>query len=74
MFWDLLLVTEPSEAKHDESGEDVRRSDKAVGGSSAEPHAILEDDGEEVCNRISNRGGKHEYAGKAPHLEVKGVL
>jgi hypothetical protein len=70
----LLFVAEPGKAKHDESSEDIRRCDEAVGSSSTEAHTVLKNDGQEIRNGVGDGGGEHEDGGKSPNLEVKAVL
>jgi len=71
---DVVLVTSPGEAVHDEASEDVWRRDEAVGCSWAEAHAVFEDDREEVGDSVGNGGRHHEYHRKAPDLEVERAL
>jgi hypothetical protein len=70
---DVPFVAEVGKSEHDDSSEDVGRSDKALGGCHIEPHADVENDGQEVGDGIGAGGGEAKQAGEAPDFQVQGV-
>jgi hypothetical protein len=66
-----VVISCPSEADHDEGGEDVRGRNQAVGCCRAKPHTVLQNDGQEVGNGVCHGRGEHEKHSEAPDLEVK---
>lgn len=57
---DLVLVASPASRKHDEGTKDVRRSDQALRRSNSETHVLVQDDGEEVSQRVCDGGAVEE--------------
>lgn len=70
----MHLVTGIGEAHHDKCGKDVWWSDQAVGCCRAETHAVLQDDGKEVGDRVGHGGGEHEDQSEAPDLKIERAL
>lgn len=52
-----VLVADPGRGEHDDAGEDEGRCDKALRGADAVAHALLEDNGQEVCDGVGDGGG-----------------
>jgi len=69
----VVFVTGPCESVHDDCGKDVGWCNQALSLAGAESHAVLENDGQEVCDGVGDGGGTHEDDGEAPDLQVNGV-
>lgn len=52
-----VLVADPGGGVHDDTGKDEGRCDEALRGGGAEAHAVMEDDGQEVCDGVRDGGG-----------------
>jgi hypothetical protein len=59
---------------HQDGGGNIGRRDKALRRGQFETHAILQDDGKEVCDCVGAGRGETEEPGEAPDLEIHGGL
>lgn len=70
----MPLVAIVCEGEHDDGSQDVRRCNKALAGSDIEAHSNVQNDRQEISDRICASGGETEEARESPDLEVERVL
>lgn len=68
---DLVLVTQPAGRDHDDPGKGVRRRHQTLGRADGEAQALVQDDGEEVGERVRDGGGVEKNQGITPDLPVR---
>jgi hypothetical protein len=69
---DLVSVTDPCGAVHEDGGKGIRRSNEALSGTDAESHSLLENLWQEVGNGISDGCRHAKNEGKPPNLWIQG--
>lgn len=70
----MPLVTQVCEQVHDDSRQDVGRRHETLRSSDIEAHTRIENDGQEVSDRVGVGCGEAEESRKAPNLQIQGVL
>lgn len=63
---DSILVRNPRPSEHDDSSESVGRCDETLRCTDREPHLIVKDQWQKVCNRIGDRGQAAAIIGQQP--------
>lgn len=65
------LITSPASKEHNDTGEDIWRSDQALSCANAVAHTITEDDGKEIGEGVRNSRSVEEDHSETPDLDVR---
>jgi hypothetical protein len=67
------FVTVIRKREHDNGSKNVGRRDQALRRGDVETHALVQNDGQEVCDGVGARSGQAEEASEAPDFQVSRV-